>query len=492
MTKVERSATTHGLSHTFLIIFGFTTLVPFLWMVLTSLKSENEVFQSHIWPQEVRLGDEGDLLRTRDGHPLLDAEGQPIHITLGNPMMVGAPGDPIRDQEGRLVYDPDGQPIPIKNVVDQDGLAAYKNRWSPVLVEGVPLLLTRSLQEKWQQRLVQQRQSWRSAEKLPLVHVELVDGSPLVQPNGKPYTYRDISWNRIGDPVLDIHSKEPILDADENTIAFRPAFPQLKSDNDPLMRNGVDVLRARLPAENTLRIIYGSDVMKISESRFMWSNYIRVLRDRDIKFSLYGWNSLFVAVCVMVGQVLTSAMAGFAFARLEWRGRDAVFLLYLATLMVPGVVTLLPNYVILKSLGWLDSFQALIIPAMFTAFGTFMMRQFMMGLPKGLEEAAEIDGAHLWKTFWSIIMPLSKPALITLSIFSFMGTWQSFTWPLIVTHSEQMRVLPVALRYFDSSQGTNYSLLMTGSVLMMLPMIVLFIFGQRFFVRGIQLGALKG
>ena len=105
-----------------------------------------------------------------------------------------------------------------------------------------------------------------------------------------------------------------------------------------------------------------------------------------------------------------------------------------------------------------------------------MMRQFMTGLPRGLEEAAEIDGANLWKTFWTIVMPLSKPALITLSIFSFMGTWQSFTWPLIVTHSEHMRVLPVALRYFDSSQGTNYSLLMTGSVLMMLPMIVLFVF----------------
>jgi len=120
------------------------------------------------------------------------------------------------------------------------------------------------------------------------------------------------------------------------------------------------------------------------------------------------------------------------------------------------------------------------------------MRQFMLGLPKGLEEAAEIDGASIWKVFWIIVLPLSKPALITLAIFTFMGTWQSFSWPLIVTHSEELRVLPVALRYFDSSQGTTYSLLMTGSVLMMLPMIVLFIFGQRFFVRGIQLGAIKG
>ena len=492
MAKVERTATTHGMSHIFLVLFGFTTLVPFMWMVLTSLKSENEVFQSHIWPQEVRLGNEGDLLRTPDGQPLLDEAGQPIRITLGNPVMVGAPGDPIRDQQGRLVYDPDDQPIPIKNVEAHDGIAAYKDRRNPVRVAGKALLLAPALQDKWQERLIAQRLSWRTAEKLPPAAVELVDGTPLIRPDGEPYTYRDISWDRIGEPVLDSHSQEPILDAEGHTIPFSPAFPVLRSDNDPLMRDGVEVLYARFPDEQQPRIVYGSDVMKISERRFMWSNYIRVLGDTDIKFSLYGWNSLFVAVCVMVGQVVTSAMAGFAFARLEWRGRDAVFLLYLATLMVPGVVTLLPNYVILKSLGWLDSFQALIIPAIFTAFGTFMMRQFMMGLPKGLEEAAEIDGANLWKTFWTIIMPLSKPALITLSIFSFMGTWQSFTWPLIVTHSEHMRVLPVALRYFDSSQGTNYSLLMTGSVLMMLPMIVLFVFGQRFFVRGIQLGALKG
>ena len=493
MAKVARMTAIHSLSHWLLVLFGFTTLVPFLWMVLTSFKSENEVFQSHVWPQEVRLGNEGDLLKTRDGQPLLDAQGEPIRITLGNPVILGAPGDPIRDRRGRLIYDPDGQPIPGKNVEERGGLAVYKNRWNPVLVEGAPLLLTEALRDKWQKRLVQQRQSWRTAEQLPPASVELADGTPLLRANGEAYTYRDISWDRVGDPVLDVQAKEPILDADGNTIPFRSAFPLLRSDDDPLTEKaGGDVLYARFPGEDQLRIAYGSDVLQISEPRFMWSNYIRVLRDKDIKFSLYGWNSLFVAVCVMVGQVTTSAMAGFAFARLEWRYRDAVFLLYLATLMVPGVVTLLPNYVILKSLGWLDSFQALIIPATFTAFGTFMMRQFMTGLPKGLEEAAEIDGANLWKTFWTIVMPLSKPALITLSIFSFMGTWQSFTWPLIVTHSEHMRVLPVALRYFDSSQGTNYSLLMTGSVLMMLPMIVLFVFGQRFFVRGIQLGALKG
>ncbi|NKB67414.1 MAG: ABC transporter permease subunit [Candidatus Latescibacteria bacterium] len=491
MATVERKDLLPTASHLLLWVVGFTTLIPFLWMVLTSLKSEGEVFQSHIWPQEVRLGAEGDTLRTHAGHPILSEDGQAIIITLGSPVMVGSPGDPIRDLQGRLIYDPEGQPIPIKNVESANGVAGYKNRWNPVQVDGTALTLTPELQEKWQQRLIEQRQSWRRGGQLPPAQVELTDGQVLRRANGEPYTYRDISWDRSGDPVLDVKSKQPILDNDGKTIPFAGPFPVLKGDSDPLLQ-GTDPLRGLFPGEDEARIVYGSDVQRQSHTRFMFSNYLRVLSDPDFKFSLYGWNSLFVAVCVMVGQVLTSAMAGFAFARIEWKGRDSVFLLYLATLMVPGIVTLLPNYVILQFLGWLDSYQALIVPAMFTAFGTFMMRQFMMGLPKGLEEAGEIDGASIWKVFWSIVMPLSKPALITLSIFSFMGTWQSFTWPLIVTHSEHMRVLPVALRYFDSSQGTNYSLLMTGSVVMMLPMIVLFIFGQRFFVRGIQLGGIKG
>jgi len=491
MARVENNRIRHLSSHLFLWLMGFTTLVPFLWMVLTSLKSEGEVFQSHIWPQEMRLGNEGDPLLTLQGQPILGEDGQALHITLGNPVMIGSPGDPIRDQQGNLIYDPEGQPIPIKNVEERGGLAVYANRWNPVQVDDRPLVLTEALQGKWQQRLIQQRQSWRMARELPPAQVELEDGTVLRRSTGEPYTYRDISWDRVGEPVLDVLSRQPILGNDGKPIPFATPFPKLKGDNDPLVR-GEEVLYGIFPGEQQSRIVYGSEVRKLSRTRFMFSNYVRVLRDPDIKFSLFGWNSLLVAVCVMAGQVFTSAMAGFAFARLSWRGRESVFLLYLATLMIPGVVTLLPNYVILQSMGWLDSFKALIIPAMFTAFGTFMMRQFMLGLPKGLEEAAEIDGASIWKVFWIIVLPLSKPALITLAIFTFMGTWQSFSWPLIVTHSEELRVLPVALRYFDSSQGTTYSLLMTGSVLMMLPMIVLFIFGQRFFVRGIQLGAIKG
>jgi len=309
MAKVERHRLRHLLSHLFLCLVGFTTLVPFLWMVLTSLKSEGEVFQSHVWPQEVRLGNEGDLLLTRQGRPILDETGQPIPITLGNPLMIGAPGDPIRDQQGRLIYDPQGQPIPIKNAEERQGIAVYKNRWDPVQVDGKPLILTEALQRKWQQRLIQQRANWRLARELPPAQVELEDGAILRRPSGEPYTYRDISWDRVGEPVLDVLSRQPILGEDGAPIAFRPAFPVLKGDNDPLMK-GTEVLYGIFPGKEESRIVYGSDVRQTSHTRFMFSNYIRVLRDPEIKFSLFGWNSLLVAVCVMAGQVLTSAMAG--------------------------------------------------------------------------------------------------------------------------------------------------------------------------------------
>jgi ABC-type glycerol-3-phosphate transport system permease component len=480
MATVERTFLKHTVSHIFLWMVGITTLVPFIWMVLTSLKSEEEVFQSHLLPREVTLGDEGDTLRAKDGQPILSVSKEPIRITLGNPVMVGAPGDPIRDRHGKVIYDPDGQPIPIKNVAVDDGVVSYKNRSSPVMLNGRPLILTERLRALW-------REKANRPESL-----KLEDGTVVRRPNGLPYTYKECSWDRVGAPVLDLRTRQPILSADNRPIRYEPAFPILRGDNDPLIDHQGNEVRGVFPGERESRVIYGSDIQKKSRLRFMASNYVKVLRDPDIRFSLYGWNSFFVAVTVMVAQVITAAMAGFAFARLVWPGRDTLFLLYLGTMMIPGVVTMLPNYIILKTLGWLDSFYALIIPATVTAFGTFMMRQFMLGLPQSLEEAAMIDGASLWRVFWTVTIPLSKPALITLAIFTFTGTWQSFTWPLIVTHSEHLRVLPVALRYFDSSQGTTYSLLMTGSVVMMLPMILLFIFGQRFFVRGIQLGALKG
>jgi ABC-type glycerol-3-phosphate transport system permease component len=226
------------------------------------------------------------------------------------------------------------------------------------------------------------------------------------------------------------------------------------------------------------------------------NNYAEVIRSRipqrRIPFGRYYFNSVFIAGWVTFLQVLTSAMAAFAFTRISWPGRERVFLLYLATLMVPGVVTLIPNYWLFSRLGLLDTYSGLIIPAAFTAFGTFLLRQFMLTVPQSLDEAAEIDGASRGQIFWDVVMPLARPGLITLAIFTFMGAYQSFFWPLILIKSDWLRTLPIGLLVYDSTQGRETQLIMAASVMTMLPLVALFVLGQRYFVKGIQMGAVKG
>ena len=203
-------------------------------------------------------------------------------------------------------------------------------------------------------------------------------------------------------------------------------------------------------------------------------------------------NSLCVALAVTLGQVITSSLAAYAFARLRFAGRDILFFGYLATMMVPGAVTMIPVFILLRNLGWVDTYKALIIPGIFTAYGTFMLRQFFLTLPKELEDAAKIDGCNYFLIFWKIILPLSKPALATLTTFTFMGAWMNFMWPLIVINTEDKFTLPVGLAYFQSLHHTDWTLLMAASVMMILPILIVFIFNQRFFVEGIKLTGIKG
>ena len=223
---------------------------------------------------------------------------------------------------------------------------------------------------------------------------------------------------------------------------------------------------------------------------FVWKNYIEVLK--VVPFARFYFNSIFVAVVVTIGQVFTSSLAAYAFSRLKFPGRDKLFFAYLATMMIPGSVTMIPVYVLLRLLGWVDTYKALIIPAMFSAYGTFMLRQFFMTLPKELEDAAKIDGSGFFGIYWRITLPLSKPALATLTIFTFMGSWGSFMWPLLVTNSMELKTLPVGLESFQSIYTTDWTLLMAGSVMAMLPIVLIFIFNQRFFVEGIKLSGIKG
>ncbi len=234
------------------------------------------------------------------------------------------------------------------------------------------------------------------------------------------------------------------------------------------------------------------EVDRVNPFPTVWhpENYRKVFE--QIPFARYYFNSLFIAAWVTFLTCLTSAMAAFAFARLRWRFRDAVFRLYLATLMIPGVVTMIPNYTLMVKLQLLDSYVGLIVPTAFSAFGTFLLRQFLLTIPPALDEAAEIDGASKWQVFWDVILPLARPGLITLGIFTFMGNYGAFFWPLVLIKSEHLRTLPIGMLFFDSIYGRQTNLLMAASLMNIVPLILLFLVSQKFLVRGIQMGAVKG
>lgn len=222
----------------------------------------------------------------------------------------------------------------------------------------------------------------------------------------------------------------------------------------------------------------------------VWRNYPDAWK--AIPFGRFYFNSLYVAFMVTLGQLVTSVMAAYSFARLRFFGRDKIFFGYLATMMIPGSVTMIPVFILVRKLGWIDSYKALIIPGIFTAYGTFMLRQFFMSIPKDLEDAARIDGCSYPGILYRVIVPLSKPALATLTIFTFMGNWGNFLWPLIVTNSMEKRTLPIGLSVFQGLYATEWSLMMAGSLIVLLPVIIVFLIGQRFFVEGIKLSGFGG
>lgn len=225
---------------------------------------------------------------------------------------------------------------------------------------------------------------------------------------------------------------------------------------------------------------------------FQWKNYSEVFNIKGIMFGRWYWNSIFVAAWVTFLQVFTSSLAAFSFSRLKWRGRDAVFLMYLGTMMLPGLVMMIPNYQNMIRFGLVDSYPGLILPAAFSAFGTFLMRQFMMNIPASLDEAAEIDGASKWQLYWDVILPLARPAIVTLTIFTFMGNYNTMFWPLVLMKSTDKFTLPIGMLAFDSSQGQQTNLLMAAVAMSVIPMIIVFIFMQKRLVKGIMLGGVKG
>jgi multiple sugar transport system permease protein len=224
---------------------------------------------------------------------------------------------------------------------------------------------------------------------------------------------------------------------------------------------------------------------------FQWPprNYAGALS--ALPFGRFFLNGAIVATCVAVAQVLTSAMAAYAFARLHFPGRDHLFLVFLSVLMVPAIVLLIPRFLIINAFGWVDTYAGLISTEVVSVWGIFLLREFFRTLPRDLEDAARLDGAGEWTILWRVILPLSKPAIATLAVFAFVDQWKNFLWPLVATRSVEMRVVEVGVASFHELYPTNWPYQMAVAVTATLPLLAVFFVAQRYVIRGIQLTALK-
>lgn len=226
--------------------------------------------------------------------------------------------------------------------------------------------------------------------------------------------------------------------------------------------------------------------------RLTIQNYFETFQ--AIPFGRYYLNSLIVATATTALQILTASLAAFAFARLRFWGREALFLLYLGTLMIPFQVTMIPNFILTSAryLNMHNSYLGLILPSAFSAFSVFLLRQYFLGLPLDYDEAARMDGASSWRIWWQVLMPLAGPVLATLAIFNFQAAWNDFLWPLVIIRSQEMRTIPIGLSTFQGQFDTEWHLLMAGSVIALLPVLIIYIVGQNWFVRGVTLSGLGG
>lgn len=219
----------------------------------------------------------------------------------------------------------------------------------------------------------------------------------------------------------------------------------------------------------------------------VWSNYYTAIFESSLPFARFLLNTSVITGANMLAVLLSASLAGFGFARMRFPGREKLFLLVLSTLMLPEVVTMIPSYLLFRSLGWIDTFLPLIVPTIFGggAFNVFLFRQFFRGIPYELDEAARIDGAGVVQTYLKVIMPLSRPVVTSVMIFTFLGNWNSFMAPLIYLNSVEKMTLAVGLRAFQGLRGTEWNLMMAAATVMMVPVFVVFFAAQRYFIQGI-------
>jgi len=219
-------------------------------------------------------------------------------------------------------------------------------------------------------------------------------------------------------------------------------------------------------------------------------NFARLFEQAPV--FLWAMNSLIIAVAIMIGHVIFDSMAGYAFAKKRFRGKNLLFVLIVGSLMIPVHVTLVPRFILVSEIGLVNNPLGVILPSIADVFGIFLMRQFISSLPSELEDAARVDGASEWQVFWRIVMPLSRPAVATVAIFSFVGAWNAFLWPLIVLSRRELLTLPVGVATLQQEFTQNIGMVMAGAAVGAIPMIILFLLFQRYFLEGVRVGGIKG
>ncbi|MDD3051656.1 MAG: carbohydrate ABC transporter permease [Candidatus Cloacimonetes bacterium] len=231
------------------------------------------------------------------------------------------------------------------------------------------------------------------------------------------------------------------------------------------------------------------ELKDVSRWKFHWENYLKAFK--KVPFSRYFANTIFVSISILIGVLITSSLAAYAFARMKFVGRDFIFYLFISMMMVPQPIYLIPSYVLLNSLGWIDTYQALIIPWLANIFTIFLLRQHFKTIPQELFDAAAIDGCSRFRILWTIVLPLSKSIVTTTAIFSVIGSWNSFMWPLVMTNSDELRVIQVGLSNFSSEASSQTSLLMAASAFSILPLLLLFLFAQKRIISSFASSGMK-
>jgi len=290
--------------------------------------------------------------------------------------------------------------------------------------------------------------------------------------------------------------------AEGDIIAKLPTSGVAKVNGNIIMiadKEGNVIDRIEAPLNSKVKVATGDRITKDDKVAVIppqWHNYVEAWSPKALSetFTTYLLNTIFITVCGLLGTLLSSAFVAYGFSRFKFPYRDQLFLVMVSTMMIPTQVTMIPTFILFKYIGWIDTFAPLIVPTFFGggAFNIFLMRQFFMTIPYELDDAAKIDGCNYFQIFWLILMPLVKPALVTIAIFGFVYNWNDFMNPLIYLNSSSKYTLALGLQTFTTMYGSYYHLMMAASTIVLLPILIVFFFGQKYFIEGVATSGLKG